>query len=168
MSPIRITSLLLPYELREMLEMVQDAFHSSMESGYSPEGRAVFLKYASYEATLRRIQTDHRIFVASEQGRPVGMVEFRRGERISLFIVHPSSRGKGVGLRLLEAGLLEIPRIHPQVKEILINALPGSAHVLGKMGFEPAGEGRMINGTRIIPMKRSLGAGESQNSGPEP
>lgn len=165
MDDIRVSSLVLPLEVRQMLEMVQDTFQSSMAAGYSPEGRAVFMKYVSLEATVRRIQTDHRIFIATEQGRPVGMIEFRRGERISLFIVHPSARGKGVGQKLLETGLKEIPRIHPQSEQILINALPGSVGALRKMGFESAGDERAINGTRILPMVRSVKRGEGKDSG---
>jgi GNAT superfamily N-acetyltransferase len=162
MDSIRTTSLVLPFEVREMLDMVTDTFRQSMEAWYSPEGRAVFLKYTSYESTLRRIQTDHRIFVAHENGRPVGMIEFRRGERISLFVVHPSARGKGVGRRLLEAGLMEVSRIYPHLREVQINAPPASSESLAARGFAITGEERLVNGTRIVPMAIKVGDANGQ------
>lgn len=145
-----------------MLDMVTDTFRQSMEAWYSPEGRSVFLKYTSYESTLRRIQTDHRIFVAYENGRSVGMIEFRRGERISLFIVHPSARGKGVGRKMLEAGLVELSRIYPHIREVQINVPPASSGSLAALGFAIIGDERLVNGTRIVPMAIKVGVADGQ------
>jgi len=144
-----------PVQIEEMDEseipsasaLVREVFLDFVAPQYSDEGQRTFLSYIEPEALLARLVKGHKVFVARADGRPVGLIEFRERNHISLLFVRREFQGQGIARRLLTFVLAGIA-----AQSVTVNASPNAVLAYRDLGFEAAGEEQVQNGIRFIPM----------------
>jgi GNAT superfamily N-acetyltransferase len=93
-------------EEQQVLDLVRRVFDSNVTPAYSSLGNEEFYKYLSLNDFLKRIQTNHQVFVAKDgTAQIVGVLEIRHSSHISLLFVRDDLQRSGIGRALVEQAI---------------------------------------------------------------
>ncbi len=134
--------------------MIERVFREFVAPGYSDEGVAEFLSYASEGAMRERLAAGGVAFVAEEGGRIVGMIEMRNVDHIALLFVE--RRRAGIATELLRLALEDTKRRKPDLASVTVNSSPYAEFVYHRLGFRTSGETATIHGITFVPMTLPL------------
>jgi ribosomal protein S18 acetylase RimI-like enzyme len=154
-APIQIR-LMHPDEVLAVVGLVARSFRQSVAPLYSPLGTAEFLAYASAESMLKRLEGDHLVLLAHQDGRVVGMIEVRHHDHISMLFVEPARQRQGIGRALLEQAVQAIRAARPDLAEVTVNSSPNSIEAYTRFGFLPTAALQEKNGIQFVPMVKQL------------
>jgi ribosomal protein S18 acetylase RimI-like enzyme len=149
-------------ELPAVAAMVRQVFDRFVAPAYTTAGRRSFLAYARPVRIGDRLEQDHRVLIAEEQGRLAGMIEVRGAGHVSMLFVDGDCQRRGVGRALLRAAFAPPPvgarrgagRPPPAADLITVNAAPNSIAAYERLGFRPTGPEKTVKGLRFLPMAR--------------
>ena len=136
-------------------EMVSATFRDSMAPGYSVEGQREFFEYAGPDALVERLNRGHRMLVATEDDRFVGVIEISPPSHIAQLFVTAPYQGRGIARALLEAAFPE--SVTAPGLTVTVNAVPDSVTTYGRLGFRVIAAEQMHHGVRFVPMIRTYG-----------
>lgn len=129
-------------------------FSEAVAPDYVEEGVREFLRYASADRIRERLQADHFVLVAEEQGDVVGLIEMRHAEHVAmLFVARP---GRGVGRELLRQAIARCRQTAPELARVTVHAAPGAVEIYRRFGFRALESERIENGIRFVPMALEL------------
>jgi GNAT superfamily N-acetyltransferase len=148
---------LAPGEEVEVSDLVVSCFHEFVAGDFDQEGTDEFLRYARPEAVAERLESDHIVLVARARGRPIGMIEIRRNEHVSLLFVDRGFQGRGVARQLLGRALELARSARPDLDRVTVHASRYAVEIYRRLGFEPSGPETIVNGIIFTPMVRVLG-----------
>jgi GNAT superfamily N-acetyltransferase len=135
----------------ELACRVFDEFAAAEES---VAGCQEFHRYASPPALRGRHKTDCVTFVASRQGRIIGMLHLRDGKHIAMLFVEGVEQRQSIGSGLVLAAEEYALARQPPVTAITVASTPNAVDAYRKMGFVPVGKERVLKGLRFVPMVR--------------
>jgi GNAT superfamily N-acetyltransferase len=142
-------------EEQRVLDLVRQVFDSNVAPAYSCLGNEEFYKYLRLEDFLKRIQTNHQVFVAKDStAKIVGVLEIRDSFHISLLFVREDLQRSGIG-RALVAKAIEAAKAAGAVS-MTVNSSPNAVAGYESFGFRAAGDEQIINGIKFIPMAMTL------------
>ena len=138
-----------PGEEDAAAELVMSVFMDYVGHEYSAEGVAEFVRYASARALRKRRETgESTAWIAFVDQSPVGMIEFRGVDHVSLMFVDATHHGRGIATRLFNTALS-----HLEPDEITVNSSPYAVPVYERLGFTSEGPEQTVNGITFIPMR---------------
>jgi GNAT superfamily N-acetyltransferase len=142
-------------EEQQVLDLVRQVFDSNVAPAYSDLGNAEFYKYLKLEDFLKRIQTNHQVFVAKDTtAQIVGVLEIRDSFHISLLFVREDLQRSGIGRSLVEQAIAVAKSAG--VVSMTVNSSPNAVAGYESFGFRAVAEEQIINGIRFIPMTMTL------------
>jgi GNAT superfamily N-acetyltransferase len=142
-------------EEQQVLDLVGRVFDSEVAPAYSSEGNEEFHRYLSIEDFRRRIQTNHRVFVAKDTaGTIVGALEIRDSFHISLLFVREDLQRSGIGRALLKEAIA-VAKAAGTIS-MTVNSSPNAVTGYESFGFRAVADEQIINGIRFIPMVMML------------
>ncbi|MHC0055009.1 GNAT family N-acetyltransferase [Actibacterium sp. D379-3] len=100
-----------------------------------------------------------RLAVCDAQGRFIGSVGVARHEAVEVFyFLDPACAGQGYATEAMQAFLAFLfARFDPpEITAGVFIDNPASSHVLGKLGFQPSGDGMAASAARLEPAPVSL------------
>lgn len=141
--------------------LVRRVFDEHVAASFGPEGIAEFYAYASPQALIERAAT-HRTFVAwqpvlsgVEGGRqPVGMIEVRDTDHVSMLFVRTCDMGLGIATALMvraEDACRAAGR-----PAMTVNSSLNAQSFYERLGFVPASEPQRLHGFAFVPMQKTL------------
>jgi GNAT superfamily N-acetyltransferase len=140
-----------PGEEQLVLNLVRQVFDSNVAPAYSDMGNQEFYKYLKLEDFLKRIQTNHQVFVAKDStAEIVGIVEIRDSFHISLLFVREDLQRSGIG-RALVRQAIDVAE-SAGVVSMTVNSSPNAVAGYEAFGFRATATEQIINGIRFIPM----------------
>jgi GNAT superfamily N-acetyltransferase len=139
-------------EEEAICKLVMRSFNAYVGYEYSPEGVAEFLKYVNPAAMAMRLSSEHFILVAEYEQQPVGMIEFRKCEHISLLFVDPVFFRKGISRRLFDEAMLIVKKENPTLEKLTVNSSRYAVPAYESFGFITSGPEQTINGITFVPM----------------
>ena len=138
-------------EEQQVLDLVRQVFDSNVAPAYSDLGNQEFYKYLRLEDFLKRIQTNHQVFVAKDStAQIVGVVEIRDSFHISLLFVREDHQRSGIGKALVRQAI-EVAQCAGAVS-MTVNSSPNAVAGYESFGFRAVANEQIINGIRFIPM----------------
>ena len=146
--------LLQPGEEEEACALVARVFGEYVAPDFPRAGIEEFLRYAHPEAMAARSQAGHRVLVAEEGNRLLGVLELRDLQHISMLFVE--ARGKGVGGKLLQRSLRMCRTGLPGVRNVTVNASRYGVPFYRRFGFEAESAVQFENGMTFLPMALRL------------
>ena len=141
--------------------LVRCVFDEHVSPSFEPAGIAEFYAYAAPEALVERSRT-HRTFVAwrpvlsgVEGGaRPVGVIEVRDTDHLSLLFVQSSHMGLGIATALL-ARAEEACRAAGR-PALAVNSSLNARSFYERLGFVATDEPQHLHGFAFVPMSKRL------------
>jgi ribosomal protein S18 acetylase RimI-like enzyme len=144
-----------PGEEQEVLDLVRQVFDSNVAASYTSQGNEEFYKYLRLEDFVRRIGSNHQVFVAKDSGNHVvGVVEIRDCFHISLLFVRDEFQRSGIGRALVEQAIA-IAKASGGVS-MTVNSSPNAVGSYDSFGFRKVADEQIVNGIRFIPMALTL------------
>lgn len=142
-------------EEQQVLDLVRQVFDSNVAPSYSKQGNEEFYKYLRIDDFLRRIQSNHQVFVAKDRkDRIVGVVEIRDCFHISLLFVRDDLQRSGIGRALVKQAIA-VARASGTVS-MTVNSSPNAVASYESFGFRVVADEQIVNGIRFIPMTLTL------------
>lgn len=152
---------LVPEDAERGSALVRRVFDEHVSSTFEPEGVAEFHAYAAPEALVERAAT-HRTFVAwqivlsgatgSEQ--PVGVIEVRDTDHVSMLFVRTSHMGLGIATALL-ARAEDACRAAGR-STMTVHSSLNARSFYERLGFVATEEPQRLHGFAFVPMKKDL------------
>jgi predicted N-acetyltransferase YhbS len=140
-----------PGEEQQVLNLVRQVFDSNVAPAYSDMGNQEFYKYLKLEDFLKRIETNHQVFVAKDNtAEIVGVVEIRDSFHISLLFVREDLQRSGIGRALVKQAIDAAKSAG--VVSMTVNSSPNAVAGYESFGFRATAAEQIINGIRFIPM----------------
>lgn len=136
-------------------KLVKTTFDYDVAPDYSSTGIKEFYKYIVPDAIKERLAHKHFILLAKDHEIPIGLIEIRNNDHISMFFIIPEYQKKGIGKQLLNQSILRIKK-EENVDSLTVNSSPNAAEAYKKMGFVVTHVQKEINGIRFIPMKLKI------------
>ena len=90
----------------QVIDLVNSTFNEFVAPEYSDEGIAEFSKYANSEALAERSLSNHFTMIAKQNHNPVGIIEIRDYNHVSMLFVRKHFQNMGVGKRFYERLLI--------------------------------------------------------------
>ena len=150
-----------PEEAESTSKLALTAFATIEGNGFTSEGKAVFVNYASPIAIASRLNLGHEVFLAVLDEKIAGVIEIRNGMHISMLFVLPEHINNGIGTKLLTYAIEQI-RKQPKakaVKKITVHAADDAAPFYLKRNFRVSAARREQDGISYTTMTFSLKAG---------
>jgi GNAT superfamily N-acetyltransferase len=142
-------------EEQQVLDLVRQVFDSNVAPAYSIEGNEEFHRYLKLEDFIKRIHTNHQVFVAKDSAaRIVGVVEIRDSFHISLLFVREDVQRSGIG-RALVRQAITVAKAAGAVS-MTVNSSPNAVAGYESFGFRAVADEQIINGIKFIPMAMTL------------
>ena len=142
-------------EEQQVLDLVRQVFDSNVAPAYPIEGNEEFYRYLKLEDFIKRIQTNHQVFVAKDStARIVGVVEIRDSFHISLLFVREDVQRSGIG-RALVRQAITVAKAAGAVS-MTVNSSPNAVAGYESFGFRAVADEQIINGIKFIPMAMTL------------
>lgn len=141
-----------PGEEQKVCLLVKRVFDEFVAPLYETEGVEEFLKYVNPDRMVARLCSNHFILIAEKGGNPLGMIEIRDFNHISLLFVEGISQRHGIAKRLL-AEALELCKSKVDISEMSVNSSPNAVEAYSKLGFKIDDQEQLKNGIRFVPMK---------------
>lgn len=146
-----------PEEESEVVDLMLRVFYECVAPHYSQEGVSEFAKYMRGYNLAERAESERVVLTAKAGRAVVGALEVRGNSHVALFFVEAIHQRKGIGKELLRMGVNRCRRRKPDIRRITVHSSPGAVAAYENMGFKVAGEERMVNGIRFVPMELPLG-----------
>lgn len=143
-------------EAPAVFSLVTRVFDEFVRKDFTDEGVEEFMKSARDLVYHRR--EDHRIFVAHQGKRVIGMIEIREHCHVCLFFVDKAFHHQGIGRRLLDRAVAECRLHRPHCGFLEVNSSIYAVGIYASFGFVATHPEQQINGIRFIPMVMSLSA----------
>lgn len=142
-------------EEQQALDLVRQVFDSNVAPTYSDEGNEEFYKYLKMEDFIKRIQTNHHVFVAKDSANTiVGILELRASSHISLLFVRDDLQRSGIGRTLVEHAVSVAKSAG--VASLSVNSSPNAVSGYESYGFRGESGEQVTNGIRFVPMTMDL------------
>ena len=140
-------------EEAEVSALVLDVFNEFVAHEFSAEGLREFSRYAEPSQLLSRSKENHFCLVAVSENKPVGMVEVRDNNHISLLFVAKDYMGQGIARELMHQALAICQENNPELEVVDVNSSTYAVKIYEKLGFKVAGASEEKNGIIFVPMK---------------
>jgi GNAT superfamily N-acetyltransferase len=124
-------------------------FDTHVATGYSPEGRASYARYADGDAMAARA-ANHRVWVAEDGGEMVGVLEVRNETHVSMLFVDTRRQRSGIARALLAAAF-GAPDAWPA---LTVFSAPSAVDAYVRLGFAATDAEQETDGIRFVPMRR--------------
>lgn len=143
-----------PGEETDVIDVVTSTFNEFVAPGFSEQGISEFFKYANTEALAKRALSNHFTIVARKDHEPVGIIEIRDCNHVSMFFVKKEFQKSGIGKALLEKAIDSCIENNPG--KFTVNASLNAVEAYRKMGFVTDGGQQCAGGIRFVPMSMVL------------
>lgn len=137
--------------------LARGVFNEFVAPLYSQEGIHEFLRYVEPRVMATRSMTNHFTLLAEEGDNPVGIIELRDYNHVSLLFVVKEAQGRGVARRLLHEALKLCRLGNPDLSDVSVHSSPNAVGAYERLGFRPKGPEKSEHGIRYIPMILRLG-----------
>jgi GNAT superfamily N-acetyltransferase len=138
--------------------LVQGVFDEHVAATFDPEGVAEMHRHVSPAAIARRAET-HDTFVAWQGAQPVGVIEVRDQDHVSMLFVETSHMGLGIATALL-ARAVEAARAAGRAAMTVHSSLNAQSFY-ERAGFVAASEPQHVDGFAFVPMTKRLDLSDS-------
>jgi GNAT superfamily N-acetyltransferase len=138
--------------------LVRGVFEEHVAPTFEPEGVAEMLRHVSPGAIAGRAET-HDTFVAWQGARPVGVIEVRDRDHVSMLFVRTSHMGLGIATALL-ARAVEAAQAAGRPAMTVHSSL-NARSFYERAGFVAAAAPQRVDGFAFVPMKKRLNLPES-------
>ncbi len=140
-------------EIKAAIEFIQSVFDEFIAPDYSPEGVISFMNYIQPSMMKRRLRIGEAFAItAFDNDQPVGIIEMRNGNHLSLLFVRKEYQGRGIGRRLFENALERCRMANPALGTITVKSSPYAVPIYEKLGFRRTGPEEIKDGIRFTPM----------------
>jgi GNAT superfamily N-acetyltransferase len=147
---------ILPGEERLASELLVRTFQEFIGGNYPRSGVRAFLSYASPTAITRRLEGDHRMLVATQGNKLVGVADIDDYRHIDLLFVDKAYHGKGVARGLINHIIDDALAAVPDIKEITADTSDYGRPVYEALGFESVGPEMIEHGRHFRRMRLKL------------
>jgi GNAT superfamily N-acetyltransferase len=147
-----------PEDAKQVSALVRGVFDEHVAATFEPEGIAEMHCHVSPAAIAGRAET-HDTFVAWQGARPVGVIEVRDRDHVSMLFVETSHMGLGIATALL-ARAVEAARAAGRPAMTVHSSLNAQSFY-ERAGFVAASEPQRADGFAFVPMKKRLDLPES-------
>ncbi len=145
-----------PGQEPQIFDLINSVFNEFVAQHFLKEGRDEFLKYIHPKALTERSQSNPLNIIATQNQNPIGYIEIRDYNHISLFFVTKKFQHKGIGKELLRRTIYQCLQNDPKLQKITVNASPNSVPAYKKIGFTPQEPEKLKNGIRYTPMELNI------------
>lgn len=142
-----------PEEAERVSALVRGVFEEHVAASFEPEGVAEMHRHLSPAAIAGRAET-RDTFVAWRGARPVGVIEVRDRDHVSMLFVRTSHMGLGIATALL-ARAVEAARAAGR-PAITVHSSLNAQSFYARAGFVAAAEPQRVDGMAFVPMKKRL------------
>jgi predicted GNAT family N-acyltransferase len=139
-----------------IFNLISTVFDEFVEKYFLEEGRNEFLKYIDPNSLKERSQSNHINIVALQNQNPIGFIEIRDYNQVSLFFVAKEFQRKGIGKELIRRSVDLCLQKKSELQKITVNASPNSVPAYKQLGFIEEGYEQIKNGIRFAPMALNL------------
>ena len=139
-----------------IFNLISTVFDEFVETYFLEEGRNEFLKYIDPNSLKERSQSNHINIVALQNQNPIGFIEIRDYNHVSLFFVAKEFQLKGIGKELFRRSVDLCLQKNSELQKITVNASPNSVPAYKKLGFIEEGYEQIKNGIRFAPKALNL------------
>jgi GNAT superfamily N-acetyltransferase len=137
----------------EVSALVRQVFDEHVAPSFGPEGVAEMHRHVAPEAITDRART-HSTFVAWQQGQPVGVIEVRDADHVSMLFVRTSHMGLGIASALL-ARAEEACRAAGRPKMTVHSSLNAQTFY-ERLGFVARSEPQHVHGFSFLSMEKDI------------
>lgn len=155
-----------PADAEAVSRLIVEVFTEVIGPEYTDEGRAEFLRHVQPQALVERTRSNHFVLVALADERPVGVIDLRDNDHVSLLFVDTRHQRRGIGRELLARALAVARPARPDLDRVTVNTSRFGVPAYERLGFRQTGPERTVNGIVFIPMAHRLDAGEGRESAP--
>ena len=148
--------LMTPEGASDVSALVRAVFDEFIGPGYTQQGIDEFHKFVEPVALNERILANHFVMIAVEKKVPVGMIEIRQNNHVSLLFVDKNFQNHGIAKTLLSEALLEAKKLESGLSRVTVNTSRQGVQTYEKLGFRQTGPEREVNGIMFIPMAKRL------------
>ena len=141
-------------EIAAAAALARESFHAAVAPLFTEEGIRTFLGFASDEAVLKRSRENCLTMIACEGERIVGMMQLREGTHLAMLFVRPGHERKGIGRALVDAAMSRCA-----TPVLTVKSSPNAVGAYVRFGFSPKSAEEVVEGIRVVPMARMMGAG---------
>ncbi len=99
-------SIMQPGEEQFVINIVKEAFDTSVALSYNQDGIEEFYKFANENCLAERSKIDYFTIIAYHNQQAVGIIEIKEYCHISMFFVRPKYQKNGYGKALFNEALL--------------------------------------------------------------
>jgi GNAT superfamily N-acetyltransferase len=142
-----------PADARAVSALIGRVFDEHVAPTFAPEGIAGFRDYIRPEAIAGRAAT-HHTFVAWQGRLPVGVIEIRGGDHVSLLFVRTSAMGLGIATALM-ARAEEACRAAGQTR-LHVHSSLNARSFYERLGFVAVDGPQTTQGFAYLPMEKPL------------
>ncbi len=141
----------------ETMDMVYETFMKFEAEDYGEAGIESFKDFISDPMLTRMfLLGSYHMYVATHQGKIVGMISLRDQNHISLLFVKDEYHRQGIGRKLIDT-IGAFSKEEYGKNEITVNAAPYGLEFYKKIGFQCTSGLRMNSGIKYTSMKKELG-----------
>jgi len=134
------------------------SFHGSLASAWPSAAVQEFERYIGADSLELRLKSHHQHWVATAGNGIVGVLELRGERQITLFFVDRSSRGLGIGRKMLDSAEHHVHRSADGHRRALaVHACGPVVPLYVRLGFRPTGERKRGNGLVFVALERKVG-----------
>ena len=148
--------LMIPEEAPDVSALVRVVFDEFIGPESTQQGIDEFHKFIEPAALNERILADHFIMIAVDKEVPVGMIEIRQNNHVSLLFVDRNFQNHGIAKTLLSQALLKAKKFESGLSRVTVNTSRQGVRTYEKLGFRQTGPEREVNGIIFIPMAKRL------------
>lgn len=141
-----------------MCLLARAVFNECVAPLYSQEGVDEFYGYVDPDFMSTRAMTNHVTLLAEVGDRPVGMIELRDFNHVSLLFVAKEAHRRGIARLLLKEAVTLCRLNNPDLFDVSVHSSPNAIEAYERLGFEAEGPEKSEHGIRYIPMRLRLGS----------
>ena len=141
-----------PTDAKAVSRLILDSFTEFIAGEYSEEGCAEFTMHVQPEALVERSKSNHFVLVAMSGKLPVGVIELRDNDHVSLLFVDSQHQRHGLARQLLMRALSIVRPAKAGFERVTVNSSRFGVPVYERLGFRQTGPERSVNGIVFIPM----------------
>jgi predicted N-acetyltransferase YhbS len=142
-----------PGDAEAVSQLVRQVFDAHVADTFDPEGIEEMHRHVSAKAIAARATT-HDTFVACHGGVPVGVIEVRDRDHVSMLFVRTSHMGLGIASGLM-ARAQEACRAAGQARMTVHSSLSARSFY-ERMGFEAVSGVQHVDGFAFVSMGKDL------------
>jgi len=139
-------------EASKVAKLVDVVFDLYVAPEYSQEGITSFRSYNDVQGIVQRSSSGHFMLVALNGDEPIGCIEIRNNQHVSMLFVAPNYQGKGIGRQLWSRALSKSQAADNSVREFTVHSSPNAVPIYERLGFHKTSPEQVRGGVRFIPM----------------